>query len=576
MFLPVAASMKRQAFFRLLSVSCVAIVVVAAAAFWLNNAAFQKAKSTVRINATNHFKERLERQNQIWEEEVLRTKTLVELTKYLEDRVLRWEKLQAYFIAQGSTRQYSFVAVSDSNGKVLFRFGDGPETIPFVSTPQVEWSQEYLQFKERIYRVFRLPVFMGPDGMGYLLLLKPLDNAFLGEISYPDTDLYLTWNGQATASSQGYEGMAQFSKITGKRVIDDSYYEEILLPFTGANLRKPETPVLVIRRLVNRPFSAVETVLLSVVVLAVLAMAIWLSLGSWITRTIRRLLSLSAATEQFARVRKVDPLFAASLAGDSSRQDEMEAFANMTLTMMQTIEAGDEERLRNEDKLKRSNEELEQFAYVASHDLQEPLRKITSFSELLSLQYKGRLDADADRYLEYITDGAYRMQTQIRELLEYSRIDRQGKEFTLTDCDEVLNTTLKYIHLAIVETGAAVTHDPLPKVNADGGQLGQVFQNLITNAIKFRGAETPQIHISAAKQREQEWIFSVKDNGIGIAPEYHDRIFVMFQRLHTRTEYPGTGLGLAICKKIVERHNGRIWVESEQGKGATFRFTIPG
>ena len=232
------------------------------------------------------------------------------------------------------------------------------------------------------------------------------------------------------------------------------------------------------------------------------------------------------------------------------------------------------QRLHYEDKLKKSNEELEQFAYVASHDLQEPLRKISSFSELLALQYKGRLDDDADRYLEYVIDGAYRMQTQIRELLEYSRIDRRGKEFILTDCNEVLNNTLTYIRLAIEEAGAMVTHDPLPIVNADGVQLGQVFQNLITNAVKFRGESPPQVHISAA-QREKEWIFAVKDNGIGIAPEYAERIFVMFQRLHTRTEYPGTGLGLAICKKIVERHKGRIWVESEPGKGATFYFTVP-
>jgi len=232
------------------------------------------------------------------------------------------------------------------------------------------------------------------------------------------------------------------------------------------------------------------------------------------------------------------------------------------------------QRLHYEEKLKKSNEELEQFAYVASHDLQEPLRKISSFSELLALQYKGRLDADADRYLEYITDGAFRMQTQIRELLEYSRIDRRGKEFIPTDCNEVLNSTLIYIHLAIDEAGATVTHGPLPTIKADGVQLGQVFQNLISNAVKFRGAEPPLVHISA-EQREKEWVFAVKDNGIGIAPEYADRIFVMFQRLHTRTEYPGTGLGLAICKKIVERHKGRIWVESEPGKGATFYFTIP-
>lgn len=573
MFRQAALSMRKQAFYRLLSVSCVAIAIVAGAALWLNNAAFQKAKLNARSNATVHFKERLERRGLAWEEEVLRTKTLVELTKYLEDRVLRWEKLRAYFIAQGSARQYTHVAVSDSNGKVLFRLGEGSEMIPGVLRSG-EMSPEYLRIVDGIYRMFRLPVFMGPDGMGYLLLLKPLDNALLGDLSYPDTHLYITWNGRAAASSLGGEGIEHYPEIAGKPMIDGISYEEILIPLSGVDAKRPDTPVLVVRTQVERPFSAMESALLSVVVLVALTAAIWLSLGSWIAGNIRRILFLSKATEKFSRERKVDPAFEAGLAGDAGGRDELGVFGSMTLTMMRTIESGDEERLRYEDKLKKSNEELEQFAYVASHDLQEPLRKIASFSELLSSQYKGRLDAEAGRYLEYITDGAYRMQTQIRELLEYSRIDRRGKEFSPTDCNEVLDLTLRYIHLAIEEAGAAVTHDPLPTVNADGVQLGQVFQNLITNAVKFRGTAAPQVHISA-EEREREWIFSVKDNGIGIAPEYAERIFVMFQRLHTRSEYPGTGLGLAICKKIVERHRGRIWVESEQGKGSTFRFTIP-
>jgi len=569
-----AASMKKQAFYRLLAVSCVAVVVVAAASLWLNNASFQKAILHTRLDTTRHFKERLAQVNQGWEQEVLRTKTSVELTRYLEDRKLRWEKLRAYFIAQSGSPQYSHVAVTDSKGEILFRYGEGSEMIPTVLRIPGDMSPEYLRIMESVYRMFRLPVFMGQDGMGYLLLLKPLDNALLGDLSYPETRLYMTWNGRATASSMGSEGIGHYPKIAGKPVIDNIYYEEILVPLDGADARRPDTPALVVRKRVERPFSAMESAMISVALLAALTVAIWLSLGAWITRAISRLLFLSNATEQFARERKVEASFEAGLVGDTSGQDELGAFGNMTLTMMRTIEAGDKERLRYEDKLKKSNEELEQFAYVASHDLQEPLRKIASFSELLSLQYKGRLDADTDRYLEYIIDGAYRMHAQIRELLEYSRIDSRGKEFSLTDCNEVLSGTLKNIHLAIDEAGAAITHDPLPTVNADGVQLGQVFQNLILNAVKFRGTETPQVHISA-EQREKELIFSVKDNGIGIAPEYVERIFVMFQRLHTRAEYPGTGLGLSICKKIVERHKGRIWVESEPGKGSTFRFTIP-
>jgi PAS domain S-box-containing protein len=220
------------------------------------------------------------------------------------------------------------------------------------------------------------------------------------------------------------------------------------------------------------------------------------------------------------------------------------------------------------------NRELEQFAYVASHDLQEPLRMVTSYVQLLERRYKDKLDKDANEFIDFAVDGAMRMHRLINDLLTYSRVGTRGKLLAPTDSEAVFEQSLSNLQVAIEEKGAQVTHEPLPKVMADDVQLGQLFQNLVGNAIKFQGEEQPRVHISA-HQSNGEWVFSVKDNGIGIAPEFKERIFVIFQRLHGKEKYPGTGIGLAVCKKIVERQGGRIWVESDLGKGATFYFTLP-
>jgi signal transduction histidine kinase len=234
----------------------------------------------------------------------------------------------------------------------------------------------------------------------------------------------------------------------------------------------------------------------------------------------------------------------------------------------------DAKRRYAEQELVRSNEELERFAYVASHDLQEPLRMVASYVQLLAKRYKGKLDRDADEFIEFAVDGALRMKGLIEDLLAVSRVGTRGTPLIPTDANAVLERAIASLRLAIDEAGGSVTSDRLPVVAVDAGQMEHVFLNLISNALKFHGAAAPQVRVSA-EAHDGQWIFSVKDNGIGIDPQYFDRIFLLFQRLHAKTQYPGTGLGLAIAKKVVERHGGRIWVESEPGQGSSFFFSLP-
>jgi PAS domain S-box-containing protein len=238
-------------------------------------------------------------------------------------------------------------------------------------------------------------------------------------------------------------------------------------------------------------------------------------------------------------------------------------------------------------ELERSNQELEQFAYVASHDLQEPLRMVASYVQLLAKDYAGKLDPEADESIGFAVDGAKRMQRLIDDLLAFSRVGTRGQQFQPVDCNQVLQDVLRSLKLAIEESGAVVTYGELPTIMGDRGQIHQLLQNLIANAIKFHAAAPPAIHINATyhvggssargpgADDDPSWVFAVQDNGIGIDPQYAERIFVIFQRLHSRAHYSGTGIGLAICKKIVERHGGRIWVESTPGQGATFYFRLP-
>ena len=227
------------------------------------------------------------------------------------------------------------------------------------------------------------------------------------------------------------------------------------------------------------------------------------------------------------------------------------------------------------ERLRRSNADLTQFAYVASHDLQEPLRTVGSYAGLLGRRYQGQLDEQADRYIRHLVDGAKRMQTLVHDLLAYSRVGTQGMKMEPVELEEVLRQAKENLRASLLERRAIITQDPLPTVSGDAGRLGQVFQNLIGNALKFAKPEqVPAVHVGAI-QADEDWIISVRDNGIGFEPEYAERIFVIFQRLHQIGTYPGTGIGLAICKRIIEAHGGRIWAESTLGEGSTFSFTLP-
>ncbi|MBI2481739.1 MAG: hypothetical protein HYV60_24785 [Planctomycetia bacterium] len=253
-----------------------------------------------------------------------------------------------------------------------------------------------------------------------------------------------------------------------------------------------------------------------------------------------------------------------------------------TKKLLRDMNASLERRVANRTKalaeankeLERSNDELRQFAYIASHDLQEPLRMVTNFGQLLQRKLPEDADAESSEYLGYVVEGGQRMQALIRDLLEYSEIGYQSRPFQTVELERVLQLVLSNLRASVQDTRAEITYDELPTVVGDKPQLVQLLQNLISNAIKFHDEPPPKIHL-AAECKDNEWLVSVQDCGIGIAPEYYSRIFEFFRRLHDRDRFPGTGIGLAICKRVVQRHGGRIWVESTPGEGSTFFFTLP-
>lgn len=253
---------------------------------------------------------------------------------------------------------------------------------------------------------------------------------------------------------------------------------------------------------------------------------------------------------------------------------DSERINTMLIEEIQSHKATEEKLEHQTIELKRSNEELQQFAYIASHDLQEPLRMVASFTQLLKRRYKDKLDNDANEFIDFAVDGVKRMQELINDLLQFSRVTTQAKDLEKVDLNPVIEKVKRNLMQSIEESKAEIIFEKMPTINADDFQMVELFQNIIGNGIKYRGDRTPSINIKA-KDLGDRWQISIGDNGIGIEEQYFEKIFLIFQRLHTKNEYSGTGIGLAICKKIIERHSGEIWVDSELGKGTTFHFTIP-
>ena len=375
-----------------------------------------------------------------------------------------------------------------------------------------------------------------------------------------------------SAALAGKEGVGFYQDYRGVPVIGAYQWmpEWELCLITEVDQAEADAPVLALRR----------TVMSIAAIIALLAAGLgWLSAYT-VTTPLRRLVG---ATETIALDKKDINL---DIGGGGEVADLARAFERMFKRLASTLVARDAllaeieerkkaERLRESTlaDLRRSNEELQQFAYVASHDLQEPLRMVSSYTQLLAERYEPQLDDRAKKYIHYAVDGAVRMQRLIQDLLTYSRITTKGGTIEPADSKEAFDNAVANLQAAISDAEAVISHDALPQVMADPIQVTQLFQNLIGNAIKFRGVSPPRIHVSADRDGQQ-WRFSVADNGIGIDPQYGEKIFVIFQRLHTRREYPGTGIGLAICKRIVQRHGGDIWFVSEPRKGSSFHFTM--
>ena len=407
-------------------------------------------------------------------------------------------------------------------------------------------------------------------------------------VRYPIPESDRSWVGESLKSNPG---VMKFLKSGGETVAVGTGLDGVKRLYTSTPLNRTQgiadahvfvgIPVKVAYAFANHTL-AQNLIILGIVSVLALAAA-WIAGDVFVLRHVRGLVAAAKKMRLGTLSARSGVEHGPGEIGELAQSfDEMAAALEQQVGELQRAEG--ELKELNEDlekrvvdrtlELKRSNEDLEQFAYVASHDLQEPLRMIRNYLQLLQQRYKTELDPNAHDFINFALDGSKRMNQLIHDLLAYSRVGPHGKELVVTECDQALEDALANLTVAIEESKAEVTRDSLPPVIGDEVQLTQLFQNLIGNAVKFRGEATPKVHVGV-QRTGGEWEFTVRDNGIGIAEQDFQRIFVVFQRLHNREKYPGTGIGLSVCKKIVERHGGRIWVESKPGKGTTFHFTIP-
>ncbi len=686
-------SLMGQAVARLGAALAAAALLAVLISAWYYQAAYAKARQQKSADNASHFQARIADLEYDAEVDALRIKARIEFTGLLEDPAPRWAKLHSYFTAQSGSVRFRNLLVGRPDGKVLFRYGDGAEHLPstMVMAGNSDWY--YSPESEMLYRVYRVPIWLGMEGSANFYLFKAMDNALLFRNAYPGTDLFLSWRGNIVASSLGEAGKAE--ALAGRDV-------RTLVWDRSA----PESPLLLVRTYAAPPFSTWEVAVVAALLVAAFAALSWFALGDWLTRTARRVLSLEEASRLFSSRQALSAELAENLDMARSRVgDELTGVADSLDELMHTVVRRNEERrvyeteLRERERklrsyfnlsldpiivvdqqgriqeanpsacrmlgyteeelrqrgvrdiiaqdeanlaadrkhfedlaregrsrgevvhltkggeslvfdvngvdlgdghilgvlrdmterrrmeqlqahhmaeLARINAELDEFTYVASHDLQEPLRKLVSFSVLLERDLGKELTTPVATDLKFIAESARRMKTLVQDLLALSRAGKSVMGRERVSLDEAADLALENLEVMVQERGAVIERDALPEVWGDATLLAQLYQNLIGNGIKYVKDAPPRLRLTAERAAEGGWVLGVRDNGIGIRPEYVQQIFQPFKRLHAQGEYEGTGIGLAICRKVVERHGGRIWVESEEGRGAHFKFTLGG
>ena len=566
-------SLKRQASVRLVLALSVAMAVTVVAALWFYSASFEKAAQQKSRDAVDHYTTRIGQLENEWEGEAMRLKARLEYTRLLEEPGPRWISLNSYLIAQSGSPVFSNILIAAPKGQVLFRYGMGDVDLPQALNQEGATGWYYDAFRNTLYRVYRQTVWLGPDGMGWLYLFRPLDNALLYANIFPGARLFLSWRGAMIASSLGGSVKQTLSTdYSGALYLEGQRYEQHLLSWEGETRQDLS---LVIQQRVERPFTIQELVYSSILMVMLLSVFLWLVLGHWLSSIVRRTAALRSASQAFAGARSVTPEIVLALdEARLGRDDELSDVARAVDDLMHAVKRGDADLALQMDKLKRLNAELNEFTYIASHDLQEPLRKLVIFSEWLVRDLGGTLPDRAAKDLVFISEAAQRMRVLVQELLNLSRAGNRELKTEPVSLEDVADRALESLALRVEESRAIITRDPLPEVKGDATLLTQLYQNLIGNALKYVEESPPRIHLDASVAGG-EWVLGVRDNGIGINPDYAEQIFQPFKRLHGREHFDGTGIGLAICRKVAERHRGRIWVESEEGKGAHFRFTLP-
>lgn len=572
------ASLTRQVTARLLLSFGIAALATFAAAYWFHLKTQETLVQQRAKEAQEHFRTRIAQLEYEWESQALRVRNQIEFTGVLVNTETRWLRLNSQLITLTRISSIGGIAISDLKGRVLYSFGTMADAVPAQKQFPLDSEWFYDGSENRIYHVYRQPIWLGPEGMGKLQLFRLMDNSILFQNRYPGTELFLTWKGKIVASSTGGSATSlPDTSFQGELRSDGEMINQYSLSWIDG---KHDSPGLVIQQKVVNPVTRGDTLILASLVLVTLAFFSWLIIGRWMGHVTWRAQQLAQTANMFSAGQHLSMEVETGLAGvRSALNDELDDLAKSLSDLMKTVEASNlEQQLYQSEltrqmlELKRINRELDEFTNFASHDLREPLRKLVSFSDLLRTDAGDALTPQAEEDLHYIVDAATRMRVLVDALLDFSRAGKAAIVPQRVDMDQAATRALEALSLRIAESGARIIRDPLPAAMGDPILLTQLYQNLIGNALKYTApGQAPEIRIT---HDPDSGAYGVKDNGIGIQPMFATQIFKPFKRLHSREEYEGSGIGLSICRKIVERHYGDIWVESEVGEGSHFKFTL--